>query len=348
MNTNTSLTECELIDLWARIFPRSPHQLNALRQSDAELIVLPGSKSMRVAVTIDTISEEITLGLYRNPFTIGWVAVMASLSDLAAVGARPLWIVVSIIIDTQRNRRFYEHLGHGIAVASNTSGVYVLGGDTNVGSTLSLSVCSLGLIPSDRIMTRKGCSISDSLYISGRIGQGSALAISRFENRHSHIFDESFYRPVARLHESNVVACFASSCMDTSDGLLPTLHEITTINEIGVIIEESIESFMDAEAVTTARILGIPLWMMMAGPHGEFELVFTIPREYEDLFVVEAGKTGWYPIRIGHISDGNGIQIRNHEYHLRFDMQMMEEVMGSFNGSIPRIIESIKHCVIDS
>ena len=70
-------------------FSRSPQQSNRLHETDAELIAINSNKSDYLAVTIDTIADEISEGLYKDPFTMGWITVMANFSDLAAVGAEP-------------------------------------------------------------------------------------------------------------------------------------------------------------------------------------------------------------------------------------------------------------------
>ena len=77
-----------------KIFSRSPLQQNRLHESDAELINLPGT-NITLAITMDSIVEEIEAGLYTDPYLIGWMTVMVNASDLAAVGAKPLGILIN-------------------------------------------------------------------------------------------------------------------------------------------------------------------------------------------------------------------------------------------------------------
>lgn len=78
--------EVALLERLAGGFARSHLQCNQRHESDAELIRLPGSRSV-LALTTDAISEEIESGLYADPYLIGWMTVMVNASDLAAVGA---------------------------------------------------------------------------------------------------------------------------------------------------------------------------------------------------------------------------------------------------------------------
>jgi len=76
-------------------FERSPNQLNHPHESDAEIIQLG---NIKLAITTDSISEEISTGLYDDPYLIGWMIVTVNISDLAAVGAIPIGILISEII----------------------------------------------------------------------------------------------------------------------------------------------------------------------------------------------------------------------------------------------------------
>ena len=89
--------ENALVESLVRALPRSLDQANGLGESDAELLRLPGT-DLLLAITTDAIVEEIEAGLYRDPYLIGWMTVMSSASDLAAVGADPLGILSLIHI----------------------------------------------------------------------------------------------------------------------------------------------------------------------------------------------------------------------------------------------------------
>jgi len=98
--------ENALVESLVRALPRSSLQRNGVGESDAELVRLPGS-DLLLAITNDAIVEEIEIGLYRDPYLIGWVTVVASASDLAAVGADPVGILLSQTCRGIRRRRFW-------------------------------------------------------------------------------------------------------------------------------------------------------------------------------------------------------------------------------------------------
>jgi thiamine-monophosphate kinase len=81
-----SILENQKINKLLSDFRRSPHQLNKPHESDAEIIKL---NDALLAITTDSISEEILTGLYDDPYIIGWMIVTVNMSDLAAVGSSP-------------------------------------------------------------------------------------------------------------------------------------------------------------------------------------------------------------------------------------------------------------------
>ncbi|MGH7675898.1 MAG: AIR synthase related protein, partial [Gemmatimonadales bacterium] len=160
--------EVALIERLAAGLPRSPLQRNARHESDAELLQLPGSDAL-LALTVDGIVEEIARGLYTDPYLIGWMTVTASASDLAAVGAAPLGILVNAVLPPDIAAADLARLRQGIGDACAAYELPVLGGDTNSGGQLQTAACAVGVI--DGVpLGRRGCAPGDRLYASGPLG----------------------------------------------------------------------------------------------------------------------------------------------------------------------------------
>jgi thiamine-monophosphate kinase len=303
----SEILENAAIERWARRFASAPHQINERHTADSEIIAIPGRPDPRLAVTVDTVAEEIAAGLYRDPFTMGWTSVMASLSDLAAVGAAPLGILLSVAVDPERDDALIDGIASGIESACRASGAHVLGGDTNASSNLAITVCSLGLIEGRRTLTRIGCSPGEALYMTGRAGLGNALAAARFLNAPESAFSEASFRPRARLAEGRLLRRWASACMDTSDGLLATLDQLMRLNGCGFELQCDWNRILAPEALALCRRTNAPQWAMLAAPHGEFELVFTVPGARERAFLDDARKATLDLTRLGTACANDGI-----------------------------------------
>jgi thiamine-monophosphate kinase len=332
------IRENELINSLAKIFPRSPYQVNALHGSDSEIIRIPGASGQTLAATIDTIAEEIRTGLYTDPWLIGWMTVMVNMSDLAAVGASPIGILVSEIIPPDFSAESRERLQKGILDACTACGTFVLGGDTNAGSPLSTGGCGLGLLPEGSLLSRTECAKGDRLYTSGYLGDGNAFAASRLIAKTPLPYT---YQPVARLREGSVVRHFASCCMDSSDGVLATLDQLMRLNGCGFSLGNVWEKALSPQSVRTSLELGIPPWLLLAGEHGEFELIFTIPPSREKAFLDEAANIGWAPLRLGDVIPTPEIRMFLYDYEFAIDTEEIRNLGSSSLGPIEKYLKSL-------
>jgi thiamine-monophosphate kinase len=336
MNRLEEILENSIINTWAKHFLHAPHQINRSHETDAELIASPGDERNYLAITIDTVSEEITEGLYKDPYTMGWVTVMVSLSDLAAVGADPLGLVISVCIEPNRDKSFAGRVADGMNDACQKMNVFILGGDTNFTPTIALTGCAFGLVPRDKLLTRKGCKHGDSVFITSGIGMGNAFGLVRLANLPEKYFPEKLYRPSARLKQGQFLRNYANCCMDTSDGLLATLDQLMRINQFGFVVDCDWAKILSPEVYQFCNLTKTPHWLMTAGPHGEFELLFTVSSEKEnelvktiqskDMKIIKLGKVQDSPVITLNLPSGRNTDIdvaplRNLLYTVEGDMQ---------------------------
>jgi thiamine-monophosphate kinase len=100
---------------------------------------------------------------------------------------------------------------------------------------------------------------------------------------------------------------FASSVMDTSDGVVATLDELARVNEAGFTITAEPASFLHGRALEACQHHHIPPWLALAGCHGEFELVFTVPARLAESLVAAARERRLCPRRIGEVTAEPGV-----------------------------------------
>ena len=292
----TVSVENTLLDTIGKHFVHPPSQLNAQHESDAELLCVEGDDRTVLAITTDTIIEEITEGLYDDPYIAGWMIVMVNLSDLAAVGATPLGVLVAETLPENCSEEFIAALQRGIADACRTCGTYVLGGDTNFADRFMLGGTALGRI-SGKPLTRIGCRPGDILFSSGLIGSGNGFVLHKMLHRNG----QNAFKPVARIAEGRCIAAHATACMDTSDGILATLDQLMYLNQTGFSLEKEWPKSLDPGSSGIVRAFSIPEWLLLAGNHGEYELLFTVPPERMQAFLADADQLGWAPWRIGTV-----------------------------------------------
>jgi len=160
---------------------------------------LPGG----VVVTQDALVEGVHFRLDRLSWCdLGWRAAAVNLSDLAASGADPDGLVVTLAAPAETNVEDVLDLYAGLA----ETGVPVLGGDTTRSEQLVLSVTAVGR--SARVPGRAGAQPGDTLVVTGPLGAAGA-AFRR----------DGYVRPPLRLAEGKELAAHAHAMLDLSDGL---------------------------------------------------------------------------------------------------------------------------------
>jgi thiamine-monophosphate kinase len=163
-----------------------PHHPNAPLglSDDAALVSLAGQSN--VVVTIDTLTDGVDFRLaVDDPHRIGRQALAANLSDLAAMAARPVAAVVSLVLRkndpaTNESLQLAKAIYEGLLPLAKEYDVAIAGGDTNTfDGPLVISVAALG-VPTERgPLTRAGGKPGDWLLVTGSLG-GSLLG---------HMFD---------------------------------------------------------------------------------------------------------------------------------------------------------------
>jgi len=340
-------SETAFVDHLISGFIPSPRRRNAPHESDAELIDILGRNGDRsiplLAVTTDTICEEIEVGLYRDPYLAGWMVVMANLSDLAAVGAEPLGLLVSETLPEKFSSAPLERLQAGIADACSTAGTHVLGGDTNFGASLSLTGTAIGLVETPRPLCRRGCAPGDLLFVSGPLGRGNGFALSVLENGEPTPFPAG-YLPAARIGEGRLLPGVASSCMDTSDGFFSTLDQLGRTNGVGFSIGPHWRDLLDQDSVDRLSPRGLPAWLLLAGCHGEFELVFTVNPSLRDVLMSKASSIGWEPLEIGTVTGTGGVRLPVEEGIRNFDVAAMRNLSFRRRGGVGAYLKDLLTC----
>ena len=174
-----------------------------------------------LVVTQDALIEDVHFRLdWISWRDLGYRAAAVNLSDLAACGAEPVALIVSLAVPGRTDLGDVVELYEGIA----ETGAQVLGGDTGEAEHVYLSVTALGR--SERVPGRSGARPGDQLVVTGALGAAGAA----FRNR-------SYARPPIRLHEGMALARVAHAMLDISDGLAVDAARISERSGCRLVIE---------------------------------------------------------------------------------------------------------------
>ncbi len=238
---------------------------------------------------------------------IAWKAGVMGLSDLAAKGAEPLGMIVSLGLPADSQANFAAALVGGLNCVCREHDTYYLGGDTNQCLELVIDCSTFGKVEKNNLLRRKGAKSGDIIAVTGEFGYTGALfeALLQGYSEPSNLvamIRERALHPRARLKEGQILAKsgFVSASIDSSDGLAWSLHELAVASRVGFKIEHLPipEICKEFAAVNDLDPVDLALY---AGE--EFELVVTIPEKHWKQVSDIIRNIGTSLIQIGKVVD---------------------------------------------
>jgi thiamine-monophosphate kinase len=300
-----AIHENRLLSRWATLLPRPASAVGSIHEADAELV--PLDEARWLAMKVDSVVEEIAAGLYTDPATAGRIAVISVLSDLAAVGAEPIGLLLSVVLPRGDAEAVQSRVAAGVLKACEAAQTSVFGGDTSIGSALAITVAGFGLVPAGQALGRIGLRAGDAVFVAGGVGLGAALAASRLLGVQG--FTEEDYAPALRIAVGRALRGIASAAMDTSDGLVATLDQLARLNGVGIRVETTLSDLLHPKVEAVRATARLPAFAFVASCHGEFELVFAVPPDRLDRLDGIRAVLGAEPLRVGTAYAGEGLCI---------------------------------------
>lgn len=288
--------ENEIIKSILKNFRKSPLHQNEFFHSDSEIIKLGGNDYL---ISVDGYSDEDHFRL-DNPFNLGVNLAVCTLSDIFACGGKPILFCNSINSQESWGMEYLDSLSKGISSVLEKCNTGFIGGDFGYAEKWNFSGVVIG--QAKRIVSRKGAMQGDIIYLTGEIGNGNyeaAYCLNNNENKANNIFDKHPVIFPLRLKEAPLVSEYASSCIDTSDGLFKSLLILSEINNCGFQVSDIPYSSISVEY---AKCAGIFKECLMFGECGEYELLFTVNPDNENKLLNAARETGCSLYRIGQIT----------------------------------------------
>jgi thiamine-monophosphate kinase len=222
----------------------------------------------------------------HNPASLGWNLAAATISDIYAAGGTPLFYGHSVTVQQDWDAGYIDRFSKGIASCLEEAGASFLGGDLGIGDKWKYTGIAIGHgeVPISRFGARAG----DLIYSTGTIGSGNleAALMLYSENKVLRPFLGMIdVRFPLRSKEASLIRKFASCCIDSSDGLMRALLDLTGLSGTGFRIDHIP---YHRQGKMACHALGKPEEILFLGECGEYELVFTVSPEKETPFLQEA------------------------------------------------------------
>ncbi len=220
---------------------------------------------------------------WSSPADVGYKSVSVNVSDLAAMGAEPRWLLLALCAPPSTPDERLEGLYEGISQACGTYGAELIGGDTVSADKVVLAVTALGEIQGDPLR-RSGAKAGDVLAVTGPLGRaatGVNLLLSQDSKRVSPedalACMDAHRRPAARVAEGLALRrAGVHAAIDISDGLASDIRRLAEASSVGIELDAA-RLPVAAEARRIAEARGWDQERMVLGGGEDLELLVALP-----------------------------------------------------------------------
>lgn len=267
---------------------------NSLKSLEDDAAILTMGDQYLV-ITSDLLFQPSHFPPEMSPLEMGMKSVVVNLSDLAAMGARPLGIIMSMGLPPDLPLEDFDLLVEGILKTCENYDIALLGGDTNQTDEITLCGTALGMVDREKLLMKSGAREGDLVAVTGTLGSAAAgfevllsdeLVMDALNLKEKDKILKNALQPIARVEESMKLSeNKATSCTDITDGLVSEMGEIIAASDqkIGIrFYEDKIPTRPILDVV--ARISGKNSQEMVLYYGEDFELLFTInPQDFSSL-----------------------------------------------------------------
>ena len=289
--------ESKLIALISSVMPKSPLRKSVSGEVDSELILLGDKEYL---FTTDDFSEEDLLP-QRDPFGLGWNLACGAISDIIAAGGKPLVYAHSMVIPDYWEEQYIRELSKGVSKVLQKYSVSFIGGDLGVGDHWRYTTSVIG-IKQGKPLNRRGCHAGDAIFITGKIGAGNleaALKLYSGTGDSDHLLQGAPTR--FKTHEKlpQIISEYASSAIDTSDGVFAALRTLSELNGTGYKLSNLP---FDSKGLRLAKLLHLPDLILFLGECGEYEILFTVPQQDKESLLADLTRHKIKAYELGEIT----------------------------------------------
>lgn len=295
-------------DLIGRYFSDSGHKRKDVVigiGDDCAVTTVP--ENQQLAVTTDTLVAGVHFLKDAPAKSVAYKAVAVNLSDLAAMGAEPAWISLSLSLP-DADEQWLKAFSEGLHEITQYYSVQLIGGDT-VKGPLAMTITAQGFIPPGSELTRSKAKPGDWVYVTGSLGDaGAGLDILQntleVRGEAKDVLVNRHYFPTPRVAVGTALRRLATSCIDISDGLLSDLGHILKASGCGANIH--VDRLPLSRALTQAVSAEEAIeYALSAGD--DYELLFTASEEQKGSLETSLTSTNVKATCIGQLTGQSGV-----------------------------------------
>jgi thiamine-monophosphate kinase len=265
---------------------------------DDAAVLSPGGP---LVASTDVLVEDEDFRKDADPRRLGRKTVSVNLSDLAAMGAVPLYALFVLGLPRSTDPAWFDAFSGGVRDASQEHGVAVVGGDLTASPVPFAGITALGRAPERGVLTRSGVRAGDALFVSGPLGSAAGglllleagyrldaakkvkapgrkrLAPPRAAEVVRLIRHQVDPRPMLELGRALAGEGIASAAIDLSDGLSRDLHRLCRASGVSATIDPALLPVDSGLSEIASLVTFDPLRLALFGGE-DYGLLFSVPR----------------------------------------------------------------------
>ena len=210
---------------------------------------------------------------------IGMKAIEINISDIAAMGAIPKYVLVSLALPKDLDVKFVEEMYQGMWDSCDKYKIDIIGGNMTRSNQIVISITMIGEADKKNLSLRSGANPGDLIFVSGHLGNGKAgLRLFQENLKGFEKVRKSYLEPKAQLDTALKIAPYINSMIDISDGLAPEIRHICDESKCGAIIYKD-KIPIDDEVRDVAKALDEDEYDYALFGGEDFELVYTVSKD---------------------------------------------------------------------
>jgi thiamine-monophosphate kinase len=286
---------------------------------DCAITQMPEGQAL--ATTTDTLISGVHFLADTPAHAIAQKAVAVNLSDVAAMGAQPAWLSLSLSLPAY-DEQWLEEFSRGLQEITQYYSIQLIGGDT-VQGPLAITITAQGFVPAEQALTRANAKPGDFVYVTGSLGDaglGLDILLNKVkvdEAAHEEYLLKRLHYPTPRLLAGTSLRRIASSCIDISDGLVSDLRHILKASACGACIH--LDKLPLSSALSDSVDRGTALkYALSAGD--DYELLFTVGHEQKGNLDIALANVNIVATCIGQLNGvGEKLELRLENEPYLFD-----------------------------
>lgn len=243
-----------------------------------------------------------------DPVGLGHKCLAVNLSDLAAMGAKPVAFTLALALP-EANPTWLEGFAQGMFALADEHHCKLIGGDTTKGP-LTICITIFGELPQGQALRRDAAQAGDDIWISGTLGD-ARLALAGYWQEHTlsaELHQQAatrMHRPTPRIALGQALLGVANAALDISDGLIGDLGHILDRSQVGAGLNVDL---LPPGPVLAQQTTELRRAFTLAGGD-DYELCFTAPVHQREAVLAAGQRSGTAVTRVGSIEAEPGLRL---------------------------------------